>query len=146
MGWPFGSDAFDQFMERSWVREHVLAVGAIQQEKIAVAVGCAKSLRGLPSISASISTGVCAASQSWVSCGDAGSTTPTCRCPRLAQRWSSIRLSPLRLRPVNTGFGLPVPGNRDAGQVISTWDPRHAAAMTHGILIGPGFKIPGRLS
>src|SRR5438094_3800595 len=25
-------------------------------------------------------------------------------------------------------------------RIIRTWDPRHAAAMTHGILIGPGFK------
>jgi len=71
IGWPFAVKPFVQFTLSVWVVVNTcLPLVRSRTKKWPLRLACASNLRGLPSMTPSISTGVCAASQSCVSCGD----------------------------------------------------------------------------
>jgi len=69
-GCPFSSNPFDQFVLTNSDETSAWPVARSSTKNLPLRDACASILRGCPANSPSISTAVCVASQSWVSCGD----------------------------------------------------------------------------
>ena len=111
IGCPFASTPLAQLpVPANGLETRFSPVGRSSTKNQPQRAPCASSLRFLPSIVASNSTGVSTLSQSCVSCGDAWkyqTSLPGVRIQRHDGRGPQIRA--LAALPAKTGFALPVP-------------------------------------
>ena len=109
-GLPFCINSLRPIQRNKRLGDDVGPVGAIENEKIAVARGLRQQLARLAVDSASKRTGVSVLSQSWVSWGDPWKYQTSLPVSALSATIEQVhRSAPFLPCPAITGFALPVP-------------------------------------